>query len=258
MKLRNKSAGKRRYGWRPDLPDCRDRMYSAPRSVLRALPASVDLRPQCPSVYDQGELGSCTGNAIAGVHEFCQLKEKQSAFTPSRLFIYYNERSMENTVGSDAGAEIRDGIKSVNTQGVCPEAMWPYDISQFTKKPPAKCYTEGKKHQALKYERIARSLAQMKACLASGFPFVLGFTVYESFESAAVARTGKAPLPKAGEQVLGGHAVGAVGYDDKQGRFTVRNSWGPDWGMKGYFTLPYEFLTNPDLSDDFWSIRIVE
>jgi C1A family cysteine protease len=97
----------------------------------------------------------------------------------------------------------------------------------------------------------------MKGCLASGYPFVFGFTVYESFESQEVAKTGKAPMPKPGEQVLGGHAVVAVGYDDGQQCFIVRNSWGLKWGMKGYFTLPYGYLTDLNLSNDFWSIRLV-
>ncbi len=95
----------------------------------------------------------------------------------------------------------------------------------------------------------------MRTCLADGYPFVFGFTVYESFESATVARTGRANLPKPGEKVLGGHAVMAVGYNDKQKRFIVRNSWGTGWGKKGYFTMPYAYLDDRDLSDDFWTIR---
>ena len=98
----------------------------------------------------------------------------------------------------------------------------------------------------------------MKACLASGYPFVFGFTVYESFESDAVAQSGHAPMPGPGEKVLGGHAVMAVGYDDSQQWFIIRNSWGTEWGMEGYFTLPYDYLANDNLSDDFWTIRIVQ
>jgi len=94
----------------------------------------------------------------------------------------------------------------------------------------------------------------MKACLAEGFPFVFGFSVYEGFESSEVARTGKLNLPKPKEAFMGGHAVMAVGYDDKTSRFIVRNSWATDWGLDGYFTMPYEYLTNENLSDDFWTI----
>jgi len=177
---------------------------------------------------------------------------------PSRLFIYYNERVIEHTVDNDNGAQIRDGIKSVNKQGVCPEKLWPYDVGSFTKKPSARCYTEALKHQVLSYQRVVRDLKSMKGCLAQGYPFVFGFTVYDGFETPTVARTGKLEMPKPNESVQGGHAVVAVGYDDSKKRFIVRNSWGPGWGLKGYFTMPYEYLEEENLSDDFWTIRLVE
>jgi C1A family cysteine protease len=97
----------------------------------------------------------------------------------------------------------------------------------------------------------------MKGCLASGYPFIFGFTVYESFESEEVARTGRAPMPGGVERAIGGHAVVAVGYEEAHQRFLVRNSWGDGWGMKGYFTIPYTYLLQPDLSRDFWTIRLV-
>ena len=114
-----------------------------------------------------------------------------------------------------------------------------------------------KKFRAVSYQRVDRTLSQMKGCLADGFPFVFGFTVYDSFESAQVARTGALQMPKPREGVVGGHAVLAVGYDDKSERFTVRNSWGTSWGKRGYFTMPYSYLLTDNLSDDFWTIRLV-
>ena len=253
-----------RYGWIPDLPDRRDFVFRTPRRVLAKLPAKVDLTSQCPAVYDQGEIGSCTANAIGGAIEFDQMRQKlREVFLPSRLFIYYNERVMENTINEDAGAMLRDGIKSVAKQGVCPETMWPYDPtpyppnSHLAKKPSASCYKEAVKHTAVKYERVPRSLSQMKGCLASGYPFVLGFTVYESFENDEVTRTGKMPMPGRREHVIGGHAVLAVGYDDRQNRFRARNSWGTGWGLEGYFTMPYAYLIDDNLSDDFWKIELV-
>jgi C1A family cysteine protease len=247
-----------RYGWIPDLPDHRDLLYAAPQVFLQILPPSVDLRPKCPPVYDQGDLGSCTANAIAGALEFDLAREKAAVFRPSRLFIYYNERALEGTVGSDSGAMIRDGIKSVAAQGDCPEPLWPYDIAKFTDKPPAPCYEQAFKHKALLYQSVLQTLNQMKGCLASGAIFVFGFTVYASFESDAVAASGHAPMPAPGEKVLGGHAVCAVGYDDGHQWFICRNSWGTGWGMQGYFTLPYAYLADPNLSDDFWTIRTVQ
>ena len=246
------------YGWVPDLPDQRDLVYSAPPAFITALPTAVDLRHQCPEDYDQGQLGSCTGNAIAGAIEFGRLKQGLKDFVPSRLFIYYNERVVEHTVNSDSGAQIRDGIKVVAKLGAPPETDWPYDISKFTEKPPASAFSDAAKNQVTSYHRVTRVLNQFKGCLASGFPFVFGFTVYDAFESAQVAHAGNLNMPQPGEAVVGGHAVLAVGYDDKHQWFIIRNSWGPDWGMKGYFTMPYQYLMEPNLSDDFWTIRLLE
>ena len=249
----------KRYGWTPDLPDARDHMYAAPVAMMAALPTKVDLRPNCPPPYDQGQLGSCTGNAIAGAVQFEREKQHLTPdFVPSRLFIYYGERVIEGTVGTDSGAQIRDGIKVVANQGVPPETDWPYDIAKFAQKPPPKAFADALHDRAVSYSRLSQSLSQMKGCLASGYPFVFGFTVYDSFESQQVAQTGVVPMPAAGESVLGGHAVMAVGYDDSQQRFIVRNSWGANWGMKGYFTMPYAYLTERNLSSDFWTIRLVQ
>ncbi len=247
-----------RYGWLPDLPDHRDHLYIAPVEMLAMLPAKVDLSPRCPAVYNQGQLGSCTANAIAAAVEFDRLKQKLSDFTPSRLFIYYNERVIEHTVDSDSGAQIRDGIKSVGRQGDCPETEWPYVIARFKTKPPPKCYADALKYRAVSYQRLMQMLGQLKGCLASGYPFVFGFTVYESFESARVTRTGHASLPRPCERAIGGHAVMAIGYDDAKKWFIIRNSWGDQWGMKGYFTLPYAYLTDENLASDFWTIRVVQ
>jgi C1A family cysteine protease len=249
---------KNSFGWVPDLPDNRDHIYSAPLEWLAKLPPKIDLRSKCPSVYDQGQLGSCTANAIAAAMEFEQMKQKEKYFMPSRLFIYYNERAMENTIDSDSGAQIRDGIKSVGKLGDCPEKLWPYDIAKFSQKPPAGCYTNAVKHKAVLYQRVSRIPNQMKGCLASGSPFVFGFSVYDSFMTAEVAKTGHALMPAPKDKMEGGHAVMAVGYDDANQFFIVRNSWGTGWGMKGYFTLPYAYLADENLSDDFWTIKIVK
>jgi C1A family cysteine protease len=247
------------YGWIPDLPDKRDLKYSVPRDVMASLPSEVDLRPNCPPVYDQGKLGSCTGNAIAGAHQFEQIKQvADKAFIPSRLMIYYDERVIENTVNSDSGAQIRDGIKTVVDLGVCPEDMWTYDINKFTDKPTDDCYAEGLKHQVTSYLSVSQTESQLKGCLADGYPFVFGFSVYERFESSDVAKTGVLNMPGFFEHQIGGHAVMCVGYDDVSQRFIVRNSWGSGWGMSGYFTMPYTYMTDSDLAADFWTIKLVE
>ena len=183
---------------------------------------------------------------------------RPNPFTPSRLFIYYNERVIEHTVDSDSGAQIRDGVKSVHKLGAPPETDWPYDINQFSQKPPEQAYTDAKNYQAILYQRVTPTLGQLKGCLASGYPFVFGFTVYESFESQEMANTGHLGMPGTGEKQLGGHAVLAVGYEDSSQSFIVRNSWGADWGIKGYFTMPYPYLLQETLASDFWTIRSVE
>jgi len=247
----------RRFGWIPDRPDQRDHLYSAPLRRLGALPSDVDLTEEMPDVYDQGDLGSCTANAIGGTFQFDLSMQGLPDFMPSRLFIYYNERSIEGTVNVDSGAMMRDCIRSVARVGVCTEDLWPYDISAFRTKPAQECYDQAAGNRALEYQRISHSLTQMQGCLASGLPFVFGFTVYSSFESRKVERTGVVPMPAHGEEVVGGHAVVAVGYSNDEQRFRVRNSWGEAWGQDGYCTMPYAYLTSRSLSSDFWTIQEV-
>lgn len=248
-----------RYGWIPDLPDQRDHLYAAPPRILSKLPAQVDLRPRCPPVFDQGTLGSCTANAIGNAYRFDLLKQRGSkSFVPSRLFIYYNERVIEGTVDNDAGAMLRDGIKTLAKQGVCNDRSWPYEIDRYADRPPGAAYREALRHQALSYQRLVQDAWQMKGCLASGYPFVFGFSVYESFESPAVTRTGRMPMPGPGERMIGGHAVLAVGYDDRGQQFIAMNSWSTRWGDKGFFYMPYAYLTTPQLARDLWTVRTVE
>ena len=242
---------RRRYGWVRDLPDERDFLYAAIKPVIR-LPKKMDLCGNCSEVEDQGQLGSCTAQALAGNLEFLD-KMLDACYTDvSRLFIYYNERVLQDTVDYDSGASIRMGIKTLKNDGTCEELLWPYRIERFDRKPPVNCYAAAKKRRIISYHRISR-LNEMLTCLADGYPFVFGFTVYESFESQAVARSGIVPMPKKGEKTIGGHAVMAVGYDQDKERFLVRNSWGPKWGKHGYFTIPFKYLAT--LAADFWTIR---
>lgn len=252
----------RKFGWIPELPDARD--YKFVRPSLTQL-QSVDLRKTCklPPIVDQGQLGSCTGNSIATAFGFDVLNShsvnKDVWFQPSRLFIYYNERAMEGTINSDAGAQIRDGIKSLNQWGVPDEKNWPYDINQFTKKPPNKVYRNARHYKAVVYQLLdnTNKLALVTA-LANGFPFVFGFTVYDSFEGDDVAKTGVVPMPNMStENVLGGHAVCCFGYDMTTDRFIVANSWGTGWGDQGFFTIPAAYLCNKELADDFWVISSI-
>jgi C1A family cysteine protease len=244
-------SSKKFFGWIPDVPDQRDYLYQVIKPVIR-LPKEVDLRNFCSSVENQARLGSCTANALAGNLEFLDNMPDSIYKDVSRLFIYYNERVLEGTEDYDSGASLRDGIKTLKKLGYCWEESWPYIIAYFTRRPPERCYIEAKKRCIKSYHRIG-SLSEMLTCLAEGYPFVFGFTVYESFESEKVSRTGIVNMPKKDERVLGGHAVMAIGYNQKASRFLVRNSWGINWGKSGYFTMPYQYLET--LSADFWTIR---
>jgi len=249
----------KKYGWIKDRPEVRDVRYNATILTESQIPSIVDLRPLCPPVFDQGQLGSCTANAIANAHLFDQMKQKDGdIFTPSRLFIYYNERAINNTINSDSGAALRDGIKTLNSIGVCPEAIWPYDVNKFTKKPSTVCYKNAEDHEVISYQSIDQNINAIKHCLAEGYPFVMGITIYESFESEEVAQTGTVNMPDPSESCLGGHAILVVGYNDTNQTITIMNSWGDSWGNKGFFTIPYSYITNPYLASDMWTIRAVK
>lgn len=245
------------YGWKPQLPDFRDHQFKL-TSPITNLPSLVDLRPHCPPVYDQGQLGSCTANAAAGAYEFDLLRQGLTDFTPSRLFIYYNERKLDGDIRQDAGSQLRTAAKTLNQTGVCDEKLWPYIEKKFKNKPTKKCFTAAVAHKTVSYQAIDNTnINLIKQCLASGSPIIFGFSVYESFESEQVAKTGLMPMPLRSEQLLGGHACMIVGYDDSKSYAIARNNWGADWGDKGYFYVPYQFLTNSNLASDFWQITSV-
>lgn len=248
-----------------DPPDHRDYAYLPPAAA--SLPAALDLRSAAagfPPVYHQGVLNSCTANAVAAVLAFdIRRQAADDRFDPSRLFIYYNERYAEHKVGlpvygnHGAPAYMRDAIKTVADTGFCSETDWPYDQSKFDIRPPDPLYHAARHHRGAEYRRIPQDLAAMKACLAEGFPFVCGIVIFSSYREPDVAATGNIPLPAADDAQLGGHGIAVVGYDDTARRFAIRNSFGESWGVHGYGTIPYEFLTDPAMALDFWTIRKV-
>ena len=222
--------------------------------INKRLPQKVDLRNKFPPIYDQGSLGSCTANALCGLIQYLQPE-----FQGSRLFLYYNERKLENDISDDSGATLTSGIKSLLKHGICLESNWPYIINKFAVKPDDICYIEALEHQALKVKSINETLQTMKSSLANGNPFVVGILIYESFEYINVSRKGKVPMPKINkEQILGGHAIVCVGYNNITKEWIMRNSWGNSWGDNGYFYLPYNYLLNPNLASDMWTITKME
>jgi C1A family cysteine protease len=260
------------YGWRPDLPDPRDRIFNLeePISLGSALPNKVDLGAHMPPIYDQGQLGSCTANGIAGCLEYEAMRQGEPRVVPSRLFIYYNERAIEGTVNTDSGAQIRDGIKVVATQGAPPESEWPYsdaDPGPFQKKPPPNVYTDAVKHEALVYKRIIPGGpgAPIRSAVAAGYPVVFGFSVPAYFEDGTWDPTSQSlRVPGPNDQFIGGHCVLISGYDFTRTRFPnnalkCRNSWGSSWGMQGHYWMDAGwFDPNAGLVDDLWVITKVK
>lgn len=246
----------RKYGWRRDPFIVGNLKFVAPSMTLarmKALPPHADLRPAMPVIYDQGELGSCTANALAGCVEY-RNPGLTSLQRPSRLFIYYNERAAQGQIDSDSGSTISTGIDTLQQFGVCRESEWPYDVATYTAEPTKECYANALQ-DVLKSRVQVTTLSQIKEKVSDNFPVAFGFDVYSSFESEEVAATGIVPMPTDSDTCVGGHAVCAVGYDDSKGVMIVRNSWGLSWGMKGYFTLPYAYISNPNLASDFWAIE---
>ena len=240
-------------GWKKQKDDSRDIKYKAIAYDGLVLPTSYSLQSRMPFVYQQGQLGSCTSQGIAALIEYDVVKQGLPAFTPSRLFIYYNERDMEGNVNEDSGASIRDGIKSINDIGVCSEALWPYDINKFANRPDDVCYTDGKQNKSLLYSAVNQTEYSLNHAIYHGYPIVFGFKVYENFENDTVATTGVMAMPVGSD--IGGHCVVIVGYDDDKRVYRIRNSWGPQWGLQGYFDMPYEYMLRADLANDFWIIE---
>ena len=268
-------------GWIPDYPDLRDYTEKTeevkgilePTGVLKAKspPVSVDLREWCSPVEDQGMLGSCTAHAGVGIIEYYERKSFGRHIDASRLFLYKVTRNLMKMKG-DTGAYLRITMGAMVLFGVPPEEYWPYmdDEKDFDKEPSSFCYAFAQSYQTLKYfthdppgTKSEEILRKIKVYLIKGHPAMFGFTVYNSIEQAD--KTGRIPFPSSKERIEGGHAVVAIGYDDKMkiknkyggvetnGALLIRNSWGKGWGEGGYGWLPYEYILK-GLAEDFWSV----
>lgn len=249
-----KPEGRGRRGCMPDVPDARDVHYVATVDVAN-LPESVDLRPLCQPVYDQGNLGSCTANAIGAAIEYNQMHTGKQSFVPSRLFIYYNERVLEGSIKQDAGAMIRDGIKTVARLGAPPEDVWLYDESAAYTQPHPDAYAAAKLDLVTVYSRVRQTLSLLQACLAEGCPIIFRYTCFPSMDHTW--DDGVIPMPGPTEPEDGGHCMLIVGYNNADRTFLVRNSWGTQWGQQGYGTMPYDYILSPKWTTDLWTIRSV-
>lgn len=247
------------YGTAKDRRDRRDHVYEPPARFTRHLPQTVDLRPHMPPVYNQRHLNSCSANAIAAALWFNERHRQGNARypSPSRLFIYFNERAIDGILTQNGPVSLRSGYKTVNRDGVCSERLWPYDVRRFRRNPTARCRKAASEHRAVRYMRLHSNLTDMRACLANHQPFTFGFSVHETFKSRLVKQTGVVPLPSHLDKRLGGHAMLVVGYFEDSRHFIARNSWGSSWGDRGYCYVPYHYLLDPDLAWDFWTVSKV-
>ncbi len=219
------------------------------------LPAKHSLRKYVREVYEQGPIGSCTANAFCTAY---RILEQDKSFIPSRLWIYFYERLMEDPTHdirnlADVGADVISAELYVKHHGVCSERLWPYDTSKYNCLPPPNCALDAAKHKISAHSQI--SYKSIRAFIAAGIPVLIAIGLYESFET--VDRTGRVALPDvANERLLGGHEMCVIGYDNDTKTFEVQNSWGPTWGNHGYCYLPYKYVSSNTLCYEITVIKI--
>jgi C1A family cysteine protease len=269
-------------GWLPPMPDLRD--YTEDQKDIKAMtkklgmgagkmkaPTSVDLRKWCSPVENQGSLGSCTAHAGIGIVEYYQKRAFNKYFDGSRLFLYKTTRNLMQVTG-DAGGWLRCAMGALVLCGVPEEKYWPYNTDNFDDEPGAFVYSIADNYEALKYfchdpqgakVPYPDVLASVKKYLEAGIPSMFGFWGFPSFEKSDVK--GGIPYPCSGETAQWGHAIVAIGYDDEKiiknlscnrqtkGALLIRNSWGKEWGDKGYGWMPYDYVLD-NLALDFWSL----
>ena len=214
------------------------------------IPVTIDLRNKFLEVYDQGKIGSCTANSLCSIFEYDSINN----FKGSRLFLYYNERLINEETNIDEGASISDGIYCLKKYGICSENEWPYNITNLFIKPNKLCYENAKNNFVIEAFYIENDIYTIKYWLTKNEPISVGISIYSNFMNINTSKTGKVNMPVETDEFLGGHAVIICGFDDITKQFILRNSWGSHWGDNGYFYLPYDYITNDELCGDLWVI----
>ena len=255
-------------GGKRDKPDSRDytKRYGYHMIPKKERDPKVDLRKYIDTIYDQGGLECCTANALCAAFTLELKRQSKEAkktyvpYDPSRLFVYYNARVMEDNVSENSGCTLRFALKAMNYIGVCKESLWPYDESKFAVQPTPSAYKNALGNTISKYQRLDQDINQFRACLKAGFPIAFVMEIYGSFVGPENKKKGKMPMPSSDELLSFKpflHAVLAVGYDDDKDHVIVLNSWGPSFGKNGCFYMPYEYIIDPARCLDFWKIEEV-
>jgi Papain family cysteine protease len=233
-------------GWKPDVLDERDFKFSVSRSKQIPVPETGDLRSLMPPVWQQLTIGSCVSHGVCAVLQYVRAVnglEQKYPLDPSRLFNYYFGRLLEGTIDQDSGLTIRTGIKAAVKYGIPKAALWPYDITKFKEPPTNEARVAAFQHVVFEYRRVILNASSFLQALAAGHPIIIGSTIYESFQSDEVERTGIVPMPNKREWMVGGHCMVIVGWNTTTRKFLVRNSWGTDWGLEGHCWVPYDYFT---------------
>lgn len=248
-----------RFGYKPSPIQPKDKsIYFRMSPQITSAVERVDLRSSMPPIVNQGDLSACTAVAVATAYQYDLMKAGVHTFLPSYLFLYYNERVLEECAEEDCGAFIPSGMKSISTLGIAPENWWPYDESKVLDKPTPQAYTEAKKHRCTSYYRVGQSQDQIHQALINGFPIIAGLNLYDSFCTKEVSKSGTMIMPPENDMKAGGHAVVIVGFDNTTQRYVARNSWGTSWGQDGHFTIPYAYLLNPDYCTEMWVMATIQ
>lgn len=244
------------YGCKASIASPKDKWFK--KRAVR-LPQSADLTMYAPPIMNQGNLGSCVANGVTAAMRSLMIKKGAPAPMLSRLQLYYDGRVVEDCVGEDTGLEIRDAMRCSMKIGVAREELWPYDVTRFMDQPPQEVYQDAEKWQVLKFERVEVSNSDVKHALARGFPVIIGITLFDSFESDEVEKTGMVPMPVLStEKIVGGHCMVVYNYGVTRGRYKTLNWWDSDWGDRGWGYLPEEMVGSPDYGSDYWIVTDVE
>ncbi len=253
--LRNLLIG----GYRPGKKSEGAKFHDSSRFEGEQLPPKVDLRKHMTDVEEQVG-NSCVANAFVGAYEYLAKRNLGESGDVSRLFVYYNARSLNGNENQDAGTQMELAIQALTEYGACSEDIWPNDKELIFQEPHEDAYEHAANFTIEEAEFIETNLDLWRHTLAEGYPIAFALNTFESFDEASKNR-GRVPIPKKSDNVRathGWHAMLCVGYSDKDRMFIVRNSWGSKWGDQGYCYIPYEYVIHPDYNGhDSWIIKSI-